>query len=175
MRSAIVFDSYDYVRRLREVGVEERQAAIQAEALLDLVEERLVTKKDLAEQDVRLAAIEAGLKRDIKELEVKMDTKAEFIKAELKRDIKELDVKLATVEANLKRDIKELDVRMDTRFKELELRMVIKMGAMILAGIGLLFGLMRAWPLPVQYVPPSPPHAQEMRLPAPTNSLVPVK
>ncbi|MBF0427646.1 MAG: hypothetical protein HQL94_01875 [Magnetococcales bacterium] len=115
--------------------------------MLDLVEERLVTKKDLAEQDVRLAAIEANLKRDIKEL----------------------DVKLASVEANLKRDIKELDGKMDTRFKELELRMVIKIGAMILAGIGLLFGLMRVWPLPVQYVPPSPPHVQEMRLPAPAS------
>ncbi|MBF0165135.1 MAG: hypothetical protein HQM01_11655 [Magnetococcales bacterium] len=42
--------------------------------------------------------------------------------------------------------------------------MVIKMGAMIIAGIGLLFGLMRVWPLPVQYVAPP---AQEMRLPAP--------
>ncbi|MBF0428744.1 MAG: hypothetical protein HQL94_07460 [Magnetococcales bacterium] len=43
--------------------MDERQAAIQAEAMLDLVEERLVTKKDLAEQDLRLAAIEAGLTR----------------------------------------------------------------------------------------------------------------
>ncbi len=29
------------------------------------------------------------------------------------------------------------------------------MGGMILAGIGILFGLMRAWPLPVQFVPVS--------------------
>ncbi|MBF0428852.1 MAG: hypothetical protein HQL94_08020 [Magnetococcales bacterium] len=36
--------------------MEERQAAIQAEAMLDLVEERLTTKKELAEQDLRLAA-----------------------------------------------------------------------------------------------------------------------
>ncbi|MBF0295017.1 MAG: hypothetical protein HQL96_07480 [Magnetococcales bacterium] len=50
--------------------------------------------------------------------------------------------------------------------KELELRMVIKTGAMILGGIGLLFGLMRAWPLPVQYVPPLPP-GQMMPAPAP--------
>ncbi|MBF0612442.1 MAG: hypothetical protein HQL55_15065 [Magnetococcales bacterium] len=36
--------------------------------------------------------------------------------------------------------------------------MVIKNGGMILAGMGILFGLMRAWPLPVQSVQP-----QEMR------------
>ncbi|MBF0438203.1 MAG: DUF1640 domain-containing protein [Magnetococcales bacterium] len=148
MHSAIAFDSYNYVRKLRDVGVDERQAAIQAEAMLDLVEERLATKKDLAEQDIRLAAIEAdlkrdikeveaglkrdikeldvklasveaGLKRDIKELEVKMDTKAESIKAELKRDIKELDVKMAAVETNLKRDIKELDGKIELSKAEL--------------------------------------------------------
>ncbi|HIJ82770.1 MAG: DUF1640 protein [Magnetococcales bacterium] len=50
----------------------------------------------------------------------------------------------------LERDI----LRLESHFKELELRMVIKTGAMILGGIGLLFGLMRTWPLPVQYVPP---------------------
>ncbi|MEO5347467.1 MAG: CCDC90 family protein [Magnetococcus sp. YQC-9] len=59
-----------------------------------------------------------------------------------------------------KGDIKELQ----RDIKELELRMVIKMGVMIIGGIGLLFGLMRVWPLPVQYVAPP---AQEMRLPAP--------
>ncbi|MBF0295262.1 MAG: DUF1640 domain-containing protein [Magnetococcales bacterium] len=67
----------------------------------------------------------------------------------------------------LERDIKELDAKVETRIKELELRMVIKMGAMILGGIGLLFGLMRAWPLPVQYVPTG----QEMRMPAPVQPL----
>ncbi|MBF0631774.1 MAG: hypothetical protein HQL89_12400, partial [Magnetococcales bacterium] len=46
-----------------------------------------------------------------------------------------------------------LDTKAEARSKELELRMVIKMGGMILAGIGILFGLMRAWPLPVQFAP----------------------
>lgn len=31
--------------------------------------------------------------------------------------------------------------------------MILKMGGMILAGIGILFDLMRAWSLPVQFVP----------------------
>ncbi|MEO5347625.1 MAG: CCDC90 family protein [Magnetococcus sp. YQC-9] len=70
-----------------------------------------------------------------------------------KGDIKELEARIEANRAELQRDIKEL-----------ELRMVIKMGAMIIGGIGLLFGLMRVWPLPVQYVAPP---AQEMRLPAP--------
>ncbi|MBF0140363.1 MAG: hypothetical protein HQL74_08785 [Magnetococcales bacterium] len=92
--------------------MDERQAEVQAEAMVDLVEDRLATKRDIAD---------------------------------------------------LKRDIKELDTKTETRLKELELRMVIKMGGMILAGIGILFGLMRAWPLPVQFVP-----AQEIRHTVPT-------
>ncbi|MBF0191725.1 MAG: hypothetical protein HQL99_11395 [Magnetococcales bacterium] len=135
MSTAIAFDTYAYVRKLRDAGVDEAQAAIQAEALVALVEDRLATKQDMAALKRDLADVDANLRKD-----------------------------LAMVEANLKRDIKELDTKMETRFKELELRMVIKTGAMIIGGIGLLFGLMRAWPLPVQYVPPA---AQEMRLPTP--------
>ncbi|MBF0146274.1 MAG: DUF1640 domain-containing protein [Magnetococcales bacterium] len=61
----------------------------------------------------------------------------------------------------LERDIKELEANLKRDIKELELRMVIKLGAMFLAA----FGLLRLWPIPVQYVPPAP-SAQEMRLPA---------
>ncbi|MBF0141764.1 MAG: DUF1640 domain-containing protein [Magnetococcales bacterium] len=58
--------------------------------------------------------------------------------------------------------------------KELELRMVIKTGAMILGGIGLLFGLMRTWPLPVQYVPPLATQEKQMPIPStPTQPPVP--
>ncbi|MBF0283137.1 MAG: DUF1640 domain-containing protein [Magnetococcales bacterium] len=53
----------------------------------------------------------------------------------------------------LKRDIRELDSRTEARFKEMELRMTIKLGGMILLGAGLVVGMLRAWPLPVQYVP----------------------
>ncbi|MBF0294762.1 MAG: hypothetical protein HQL96_06200, partial [Magnetococcales bacterium] len=67
-------------------------------------------------------------------------------------DIANVDAKIETTKAELQRDIKEL-----------ELRMVIKMGAMIIGGIGLVFGLMRVWPVPVQFVP----SIQEMRAPAP--------
>ncbi|MBF0179616.1 MAG: hypothetical protein HQM03_06270 [Magnetococcales bacterium] len=96
-------------------------------------------------------------KRD-KQSEERFDSLADRNEQQVKGRLDGLATKqeLAAVEANLRRDIKEL-----------ELRMVIKMGAMILGGIGLLFGLMRAWPLPVQYVPAS----QEMRMPVPGQGL----
>ncbi|MBF0436061.1 MAG: hypothetical protein HQL77_11905 [Magnetococcales bacterium] len=135
MSTTIAFDTHAYVKKLRDAGVDEHQAEIQAEAILALVEERLATKQDMHALKRDLADVEANLRKD-----------------------------MASIESNLKRDIKELDTKTETRLKELELRMVIKMGAMILGGIGLVFGLMRAWPLPVQYVPY--PGTQEKNIPA---------
>ncbi|MBF0348698.1 MAG: hypothetical protein HQL81_13610, partial [Magnetococcales bacterium] len=76
MGNTIAFDTYAFVRKLRDAGLTEQQAAIQAEALVSLIEERLATKKDLAE-------IEARLIRDI-----------EIIRSDLQRDLKELDTKM---------------------------------------------------------------------------------
>lgn len=73
------------------------------------------------------------------------------VQAEALSDILQIMEKARADEMATKRDLKEL-----------ELRMVIKTGAMILGGIGLLFGLMRTWPLPVHYVPPTASHGVEM-------------
>ncbi|MBF0628313.1 MAG: hypothetical protein HQL91_08830 [Magnetococcales bacterium] len=87
MSNAIAFDTYGYVRKLRDAGVDEAQAAIQAEALVALVEDRLATKQD-----------RAALKRDLAEVD-----------ANLRKD-------LAMVEANLKRDIESIkESRTQTR------------------------------------------------------------
>ncbi len=212
---AATFDTYTYVQKLKAAGMDERHAAIQAEALFELIEERLTTKQDLTDTeaalqrdikeldtslqakieatkaelqrdikglDVKIEATKAELQRDIKGLDVKieatkaelqrdikgLDVKIEATKAELQRDIKELDTslraKIEATKAELQRDIKELDTKSETRLKELELRMVIKLGSMIIIGFGLMMTASRIWPVPVQYVVPP---AQELRLPAP--------
>lgn len=45
--STITFDTHAYVKRLKAVGVPEEQAEVQAQAIADLVTDRLVTKEDL--------------------------------------------------------------------------------------------------------------------------------
>lgn len=64
MSSAVAFDTLSYVKKLRDAGVPERQAEAQAEAMVELVEERLATKQDIRD-----------LQRDIKELEYRMTIK----------------------------------------------------------------------------------------------------
>jgi hypothetical protein len=45
--SVITFDTHAYIKKLKAVGVSEEQAEVQAQAIADLVNDRLVTKEDL--------------------------------------------------------------------------------------------------------------------------------
>jgi hypothetical protein len=56
--TAIVFDTHNYVKRLKAVGIPEEQAEVQAEALATLVNDQLVTKQYL---DLRLAELKNDL------------------------------------------------------------------------------------------------------------------
>ena len=99
------FNAFKYVGELREAGVPEKQAETHLRILHEIVESNLATK------------------RDIKELEQKMELKMEQNTNELKRDIKEL-------EQSTKRDIKEL-----------EQKMLIKLGALMVVTIGIIVAL----------------------------------
>jgi len=65
MSNALAFDTLAYAKKLKEAGVPEAQAEVQAQALAEIVEERLVTKRDLKE-------LETEIKRDIKEMEMRL-------------------------------------------------------------------------------------------------------
>ncbi len=150
MASVLAFDTHAYIKKLRDAGVTEEQAEIQTEVLVALLDGFLASRRELAEQEI-------SLKRDIKALDVKLETRTQ----ELKRDIKELDVKLETrskeleaqikaLEVELKRDIKELDSKLETRFKELDIRLkeletrlLTRLGSLLFIGIGLLATLMK--------------------------------
>lgn len=52
--SDITFDTLKYTKKLRDVGFTEQQAEVQAEALKELIEEKLATKQDLKNLEYRL-------------------------------------------------------------------------------------------------------------------------
>ena len=121
MSHAIAFDTLAYANKLKAAGVPERQAEVQAEAIAGLINEQMATKRDLAE-------LEAVLRRDIKELDVKIVQ----TEANLRRDIKELDAKIVQTEANLRRDMKEI-----------EMRLTIRLGAMMVIAVGVVATLVK--------------------------------
>ncbi|MBF0559029.1 MAG: DUF1640 domain-containing protein [Nitrospirae bacterium] len=61
----MIFDTLQYAKKLREAGVPEKQAEIQAEALSEIIEDKIATRKDLKELETRL-------RQDIKELEYRL-------------------------------------------------------------------------------------------------------
>ena len=126
MSTATTFDSYAYVRKLRDAGVAEAQAAIQAEALLSLVEDRLATKQDIARYTQEMKEQDACLTTAIKEQDARLTTAMKELDASLTTAMKEQDVRLTTAmkeqDVRLTTAIKELDVRLTTAIKELDLR-----------------------------------------------------
>ena len=54
MASTIPFDTHAFVKKLESVGFTEAQAEVQAEALAELVNSELATKRDLHEMELRL-------------------------------------------------------------------------------------------------------------------------
>ena len=54
MTITATFDTLAYAKKLKAAGFTEAQAEIQAEALSQIIEERLATKQDLNELELRL-------------------------------------------------------------------------------------------------------------------------
>jgi hypothetical protein len=67
--TATTFDTLMYAKKLREAGVPEKQAEVQAEALKEIIENNLATKKDIEELKVSL---ENKLELKIKDLEYRL-------------------------------------------------------------------------------------------------------
>ena len=61
MPSTVVFNTLSYAKKLKAAGFTEEQAEVQAEAIDEIVDERLANKQDIL-----------ALKRDIKELEMRL-------------------------------------------------------------------------------------------------------
>ncbi|MGH8566904.1 MAG: DUF1640 domain-containing protein, partial [Gammaproteobacteria bacterium] len=91
--SAIAFDTLKFAKRLKEAGFTEQQAEALADAEAEFIEQNLSTKRDIA--DVKRDI--ADVKRDIKELE-----------AALRNEIKQLDVKIEQIRSDLARDLRDL-------------------------------------------------------------------
>lgn len=140
--TAIAFDTLRFAKRLKEAGFTEQQAEALAIAEAELIADNLATKRDLKDLEGvlqrDLAQIEAGLKREIKTL----DAKVEQIHAGLTRDIKDLDAKVEQIRAEIKRDIeelradlKDLETKAFREMKDLEYRMTIKLGTLMVVAI----------------------------------------
>ena len=81
MERAAMFDTHSSFTRLKRAGFTDQQAEAQTDILRDLVDGRLATKRDLQE-------LEARLESKIKELETRLESKIKELEARLESKIK---------------------------------------------------------------------------------------
>jgi len=110
--NVLPFDPLRYAKQLEQAGFTREQAEVQAETFFGIVNENLVTKRDLQE-------LENKLVQTIKELEIKTS-----------HDIKELENKTTLELENIRRDIKELEGKTTHAIKELESKTALEFEAM---------------------------------------------
>ncbi|MDE7065206.1 MAG: CCDC90 family protein [Desulfovibrionaceae bacterium] len=142
----LTFDTLAYVKQLEAVGVPREQAEVQAHALRQIIDEKLATKMDIAQVRAEAEANKQELKRDIMDVRAE----AEANKQELKRDI--MDVR-AEAEANkqelkhdiagIKRDMLEMENRWMHQVREMESRIVIRLGGMLIAAVGVIIAVLK--------------------------------
>ena len=81
--SALAFDTYAAVKKLKEAGFTEQQAEAQTALLTDVIAGELATKHDIETVKLDIENVRAKLKRDI-----------EALRADMKHDMKELELRL---------------------------------------------------------------------------------
>jgi len=148
--SAIAFDTLKFAKRLKEAGFTEQQAEALADAEAEFIEQNLATKRDIADikRDI------ADVKRDIKELEVTLRNEIKQLDVTLRNEIKQLDVtlrnELKQLDVTLRGEIKQLDVKIEQirsdlarDLKDLEYRMTIKLGTMMVVAVAAMATLVK--------------------------------
>jgi hypothetical protein len=111
---AIALDTLAYAKRLREAGFTEQQAEGQAQALAAAMTDSLATKQDLHE------------------LEARVDARFDSVEARVNARFDAVDGKFAAI-----------DARFDARLADLERRMTMRLGGMMVAGIGVVSVLVK--------------------------------
>ena len=69
------FDSLGYFEKLKEAGFTEEQARVQANAMREIIEERLATKADLVQLEERLTNEIRKMESEMQKLELRMTLK----------------------------------------------------------------------------------------------------
>ncbi len=130
--NAIVFDTLKFAKRLKEAGFTEQQAEALADAEAEFIEQNLATKLDIADIKRDIKELEVALRTEIKQLEVALRTEIKQLDATLRTEIKQLEVKIEQIRSDLARDMKDL-----------EYRMTIKLGTLMVVAVGAIATLVK--------------------------------
>ena len=118
---AIQFDTHKFIKRLTAHGFSEEQAEALAEEQVNLLNDNLATKEDIAkiESNLRLemANIESNLKLEMSNIESNLKLEMSNLRLEMANIESNLKVEMSNIESNLKLDIAKLDAKIDTKIE----------------------------------------------------------
>ena len=101
----LIFDTFDYAKKLQRAGLTEEQASVHVEALRTLIEHDLATKQDIANVQRDIAEVY----KEIENLRKETHQGIEYLRKETQQGIeslrKETDVKLAELNVSLVKEI----------------------------------------------------------------------
>jgi predicted phage-related endonuclease len=129
--SAIAFDTLKFAKRLKEAGFTEQQAEALADAEAEFIEQNLATKRDIADVKRDIKELEVTLRNEIKQLHVTLRNEIKQLDVTLRSEIKQLDVKIEQIRSDLARDLKDLEYRMTIKLGTLMLVAVAAMATLV--------------------------------------------
>ena len=124
------FDTLSYARRLKEAGVDERQAEAHAEAVRDAMTQGAASKVDL---DKGLAALKVDIDKGLAALKADMDKGL----AAVGNRMDSLENRMASMasKADLDKGLAALETRMTVRFVGIAIGIVVANAGVIVASI----------------------------------------
>ena len=152
--ATVLFDTHKAIKELQEAGFDEAQAEAVVATMGEVFTGNLATKDDFANgqrevEDIKhnMATKEdlADVQRDVDGIKQNMATKEDL--ADVQRDVDGIKQNMATKEdlADVQRDVDGIKQNMATKedLKELEIRLMVRMGGFMIALAGISIAIMR--------------------------------
>ena len=135
------FDTLRAATRLRdEAGFDETQASVLVHTFAEGFAERFPTKRDLQEVDTSLGSelkrVETSLRSDMEKMETSLRSDMEKMETSLRGDMEK-------VETSLRSEMEKMETSLRNGMRDLEHRMTIRLGGLMVLGMGALLTLER--------------------------------
>ena len=135
------FDTLRAAHRLRdEAGFDETQATVLVHTFAEGFAERFPTKRDLNGVDTsirdELKRVETSLRDDMEKMETSLRSDMEKMETSLRSDMEKM-------ETSLRSDMEKMESSLRSDMRDLEHRMTIRLGGLMVVGMGVLLTLDR--------------------------------
>ena len=134
-KDPIPFDTLSYAKKLVAAGFTQEQAEVQAETFLSIVQDQLVSKRDLKE-------VEKSLELQIQTVKKDLMVEVEKVRVEIENVRKDLTTEIENVRKELKIDIENVRKDLTIKIEVVKRDLKIWFGGMLFAAVAALSGIM---------------------------------